>query len=112
MVDDEAPIRRVISLVMSGMGIDTIEASDAESALEIVDHEDISLMIVDRRLPGMDGAQFVRAIRKGTSSDLPVIMISAHGEPAQHSADKFVHKPFDIEDLSDAVEEVMGKPHK
>jgi DNA-binding response OmpR family regulator len=93
----------MISAVLRGLGIDTIEVGDAETALAICRERDPSVMVVDVRLPGMDGTDLVHSLRHDGPSNVPILLISAHGEPTEHEADLFLPKPFDIEDLAALV---------
>lgn len=109
VVDDEPAIRRMVALVMRSIGFTTIELPDAESSIEMIRDRNPSLLIVDVRLPGMSGAELVKRLKSGgDEEELPAILISAHGEPPDHEADMFMAKPFDIDDLSNAVMEVMA----
>lgn len=98
----------MISLVLRDLGLETTEAADAEQALESIDRRPPSLMIVDVKLPGMQGNELVEVVKRGAPSDPTVILISAHGEPQDHRADLFIPKPFDIDDLSEAVTGLLG----
>lgn len=100
----------MISLILRDLGLETVEAEDAEVALRELQGRQASLMIVDVRLPGMQGTELVQEVKQGTPSDPAVILISAHGEPRSHLADRFLPKPFDIDDLSVAVSELLDRP--
>jgi CheY-like chemotaxis protein len=109
VVDDEPAIRRMVALVIRSIGFTTIESPDAETSLEIIRERNPALLIVDVRLPGMSGAELVKRVKSGGyEGEAPVILISAHGEPTDHEADLFMAKPFDIDDLSNAVMEVLA----
>lgn len=107
VVDDEPAIRRVISLVLRDLSVKSVEAPDAESALEVLDGYNPTLMIVDVALPGMDGVEFLNSAKRQGKNGVPTILISAYREPPWHPADIFLPKPFDIEDLSDAVSDIL-----
>ncbi|MGD8861790.1 MAG: sigma-54 dependent transcriptional regulator [Myxococcales bacterium] len=102
VVDDEKNIRRTLRMVLEGPGHRVLEADSGEAALETLDSEDVDLVILDVRLPGMSGIDALGKIReRQEGSDLPVIMISGHASVAEavHSvqlgASDFLEKPLD-----------------
>lgn len=105
IVEDEPAILRLVSIILKDLGCDILSAPDAESALEIVARTRPDLIIADVRLPGMNGVQLARRVRDGGGrlSSMPVLLMSAYGEPADHGCDGFLPKPFDIEDLAQFV---------
>lgn len=98
----------MISFVIRSMGFRTVETGDAESTLDVLREHPVCLAIVDVMLPGMPGTELVDAMRGLEDGSVPTILISAHGEPPSHEADRFVAKPFDIDDLSSVVNELVG----
>ncbi len=109
VVDDEPSILRMISLVLQELDCRILTAYNAESALEILDSVTPDLVIADIRLPGIDGVELTRRIKAGVSP-APVLLISAFGEPRDHPGDAFVPKPFDNEDLLEAVRSLTEGP--
>lgn len=104
VVDDEPAIRRTISIVLRDLGVTVREAGDAETALVAVADHTPSAIVADVRLPGMNGVELVRRVReKDNTRDITIVLISAYDEPAEHDADLFVSKPFDIEELAEIV---------
>jgi CheY-like chemotaxis protein len=103
VVDDEPAILRLVALVLRDLGCDTLVAPDAESALNVVDNEHPDVIISDVKLPGMDGVEFARKIKSDGHDKTPVLLMSAFGEPRNHSGDAFLAKPFDIDGLVDFV---------
>jgi DNA-binding NtrC family response regulator len=102
VVDDEKNIRRTLRMVLEGPGYSVIEAGSAEEALTRLDEDDIDLVVLDVRLPGMSGIDALDRIRKRPGSEaLPIIMISGHASLAEavHSvqlgATDFLEKPLD-----------------
>lgn len=98
----------MISLVLRYSGLDIIEAEDAETALLHLESRQPDLMVIDVKLPGMQGTELTNVVKRGYASDPTVVLISAHGEPRGHRADRFIAKPFDIDDLSTAVSELLA----
>ena len=100
--DDEKNIRRTLGMVLEGLGHRVRETGNAEEALALLDAEEFDLMVLDVRLPKMNGVAALQIIRsKPALQDLPVIMISGHASLAEavHSvqlgATDFLEKPLD-----------------
>ncbi len=105
VIDDEPAISRIIAIIARGLGRDTITVPDAETALALLPSVRPTMMLVDVRLPGIDGIEFVRRIKEDEElSETPVLLMSAYGEPSAHVGDGFVPKPFDVDQLSDVIE--------
>ena len=101
--DDEELIRNVIKEYLKIEHYDIYEASRGDEALEIVKNKDIDLVIMDIMMPGMDGYQATREIKK--IKDIPFIMLSARSEEFDKlygfdiGIDDYVTKPFSPKEL-------------
>ncbi|MGB5811467.1 MAG: sigma-54 dependent transcriptional regulator [Polyangiales bacterium] len=102
VVDDEKNIRRTLRMVLEGSGFKTLEAGSAEDALDTLDGSEVDLVILDVRLPGMNGIEALSKIRaKPETRRLPVLMVSGHTSLAeavqavQLGATDFFEKPLD-----------------
>ena len=105
VVDDEPAMLRLISILLEDMGCQTMLVPNAEAALEILGDTAPDLMIADVSLPGMDGVELARVVKSSAAhSSMPVVLMSAFGEPPGHSGDDFIAKPFEIETVTDFVE--------
>src|SRR4051812_9690078 len=99
VVDDEEPIRQVLTEVLSGHGYVVRTASDGEEALKELAAHDYDAVVTDVRMPRMDGLTLVRAIQQ-TAPDAPVIVMSAYGshdlalEAMKAGAYDYLGKPF------------------
>jgi len=104
VVDDEKNYTAVLSAVLEEEGFDTFMANSGSEAIEILSAEEISLVISDMKMPGMDGIALLDKIKQ-RNPDLPVIIMTAHGtvdkavEAMQKGAYTFILKPFDNERL-------------
>ena len=78
VVDDEADMRMALANVLNRMGHRIFEASDGPSALEFLQREKADLVLLDIRLPGMDGVQILRNLRE-TDRTTPVLMVTGYG---------------------------------
>ncbi|MGP6146214.1 response regulator transcription factor [Jeotgalibaca sp. A122] len=98
VVDDEERIRKLLNLYLNKEGYETQEVSDGISALDLMKIHDYDLVLLDIMLPGIDGIQIIKEIRK--IKETPIIMISARGEENhrvegfQAGADDYIVKPF------------------
>ena len=110
VIDDEPTILRIITLALRGEGTQILTATDGESALDILEIGAPDLIITDVRLPGIDGIELTRRVKSNPHlSSTPVLLISAYGEPYNHKADAFLPKPFDIDQLSAQVSELLAR---
>lgn len=113
IVDDDANIAGLIQIYLTKECYDTTIAADGEAALTILKHYKPDLVLLDIMLPGIDGYEVLREIRK--SSDLPVIMLSAKGETfdkvlgLELGADDYIMKPFDSKEMVARVKAVLRR---
>ena len=113
IVDDDTNISELISLYLMKECFETMCVEDGESALTAVKTFNPDLMLLDIMLPGMDGYQVCRELRK--DSNLPVIMLSAKGEVfdkvlgLEMGADDYIIKPFDSKELIARVKAILRR---
>lgn len=107
VVDDEKEIVELIEIYMVGDGYQVFKAYSADGALGILEREDISLMIADIMMPGMNGLDLCKKVRE--TKNIPIIIISAKtGELDKivglgAGADDYLTKPFSPLELSARV---------
>ena len=110
VVEDEEKLRRVIELQLHSAGFEVDKAGSAEEALRFADRAD--LVITDLKLPGIDGLQFIGALRR-QNSQTPVIVITAFGsvetavEAMKSGAADFLTKPFSLDHLLTVVHKAL-----
>lgn len=113
VVDDDANIRELLRLYLEKEGYRVILAGDGNEAVRQFDAENPDLTLLDIMLPGMDGWQACREIRK--KSDKPVIMVTAKGETfdkvlgLELGADDYVVKPFDTKEVVARIKAVLRR---
>ena len=78
VVDDEPDIRMLTRMMLEGAGHEVIEADSGERCLEIVENETPDLILLDIRLPGIDGWGVLERVTNRTVRRIPVVMMSAH----------------------------------
>lgn len=113
IVDDDVNINELIDMYLKSGGYSTKKCFNGNDACNIVASEDIGLVILDVMLPGRDGIEVLKYIRK--SSDVPVIMLTAKGEvfdkvlALELGADDYMVKPFDPKELLARVKAVTRR---
>jgi len=108
LVDDETPVRQVIKTILVRQGFQVIEAEDGLSALSAL-HElkgDLSLIVSDVRMPGLDGIELCRQVKKGFPR-IPVLLMSGNEPAACRVGDRFLQKPLRSETLLRAVQDLV-----
>ena len=113
VVDDEMHIRELVRFYLDKAGFDTIEAANAEEALDIVENQYIDLAVVDIMMPGMDGFELVEQMRQYRG--FPVIMLTAKSQSKDKlrgfslGIDDYVTKPFDPDELMARVKTILKR---
>jgi len=103
VVDDEPPIRKLLRMGLGTQGYETIDASNAKTALDMMSDKP-DLVILDLGLPDMQGLELLRQIRQ-RREDVPIVVLSSRGdenakvEALDLGADDYVTKPFGMEEL-------------
>ncbi|MEM7816618.1 MAG: response regulator [Candidatus Aenigmatarchaeota archaeon] len=114
IVDDEEGIRRVLQKFCQNLGYKTLEASDGEEAIRIVGSEDISLVLLDIRMPKMDGLQTLKKLLE-IKPELKVLMITAVNDEdkvkkaIEQGASGYLLKPFDFSYLELVLKSFLPK---
>ncbi len=115
IVDDDANIAELISLYLTKECFDTLMVFDGEDAIKNFSVYQPNLILLDLMLPGIDGYEVCREIRK--TSSVPIIMLSAKGEifdkvlGLELGADDYIIKPFDSKELVARVKAVLRRFH-
>lgn len=113
IVDDDTNISDLIALYLTKECFDTKCVEDGEEALKEFEEFQPNLILLDLMLPGIDGYQVCREVRK--TSSVPIIMLSAKGEVfdkvlgLELGADDYIIKPFDSKELVARVKAVLRR---
>jgi DNA-binding response OmpR family regulator len=106
VVEDEAPIRELVSLHLGLEGLECTAVADGREALERVASERFDLIVLDLMLPGVDGISVCRAARGSpVNADVPILILTARREEAdkvvglESGADDYLTKPFGVREL-------------
>jgi DNA-binding NtrC family response regulator len=104
IVEDEAKMRRLLELNLGEDGFATLSAGDAEAGLKLLRESTIDLVVTDLKLPGMNGLEFLQAIKRQNAA-LPVVVMTAFGtvetavEAMKAGASDYVLKPFSLNEM-------------
>jgi CheY-like chemotaxis protein len=115
IVEDETDLRLMTRMILeSRPGYDVLEAENGEEALAMLAGSDIDLILLDIRLPDMEGWDVLqRLTEQGRFPGLPVVMVSAHSTPStaeraiREGVRAYVTKPFTSEELFEAISQAL-----
>ncbi len=113
IVDDERDLRTMLASYLAAEGFEVSEAPDGQAALELYAKAKPDLIVLDVGLPGIDGFEVLRLLRK--QSEVPVIMLTARAEEVDRvvgltiGADDYVTKPFSPRELSARIVAVLRR---
>jgi two-component system KDP operon response regulator KdpE len=113
VVDDEAPMRKLLSTNLRASGYGVQHAADGNEALKLIEQQPFDLVLLDVTLPGPNGLQVLEAVRR--DADLPVLIVSARGqerdtvEALNLGADDYLRKPFGVAELLARVKALLRR---
>ena len=114
VVDDEPSICWALNRLGQSLGHDVLTASSAEQALELAAQQPPDVVVLDVRLPGMDGLTAMKQLRE-RAGDPPVIIITAYGdlntavEAVRQGAFEYLIKPFDLATVERTVRRALAR---
>ena len=116
IVEDEQDIRELLEFTFARDGYDVIAAETAEIALQKIDIKLPDMIVVDWMLPGMDGIDLAKRLRRDElTADLPIVMLTARGEEADKlksfagGIDDYITKPFSPRELLARVKALLRR---
>jgi len=116
VVDDEKDIIELVSYNLEKEGFKVISATASEKALELISSEEPEIIILDLMLPGIDGLDVCRELkRRDQTSSIPIIMLTAKGEESdiviglELGADDYMTKPFSPRVLVARVKAILRR---
>jgi CheY-like chemotaxis protein len=118
IVDDEARVRDLLLELLAPEGYNILTASDGKEAMDLVLKSKPDLILLDIRMPRLDGITFCRALRLDREArTIPVIVITAVNsrdrleEAMAAGADDFIGKPFDATELKIRIRSMLKLKH-
>jgi len=112
VVDDDPDILQTLGLCLSSEGYRVLMAANGKEALDILDREHPSVILLDLMMPVMDGWQFVAELERRGWRDVPLLILSAdrsvQGHAKQLRANAHLAKPFDLDELLGKVQQLTG----
>jgi CheY-like chemotaxis protein len=113
VVDDDPDLREFLRLTLTSMGFEVTSAANGREALDVLEGYDPDLILLDMKMPVMDGWEFCRALERRDARP-PIVVLTAAPDPAcraaEAHADGWLGKPFEYEDLEMAVRRFAARP--
>jgi len=112
IVDDQYGIRLLLHEIFKKEGYDVYQAANGFQAIDIVTNDRPDLVVLDMKIPGMDGIEILKRIKE-IDQDIKVILMTAYGEldiieeAKKLGAIRYFAKPFDIDEIKTVVREHM-----
>lgn len=119
VAEDETDIRKLITFSLQYVGYQVIEALDGEEALRMADEEQPDLILLDVRMPKMNGYDACRVLKTQDSTQgIPVVFLSARGQEAEIrrglalGAEEYILKPFAPDELYRRVGSILERQER
>ncbi len=113
IIDDDAAIRRAVSAILGHDGHRIVEAEDGVKGLQAFDTEAPDVVLLDIKMPGLDGLEVLRMIREDRGSSTPIIMFTGHGdfqtavEAGRWGIFDFIEKPGEAEVIRNRIRNAL-----
>ena len=119
IVDDDPDIRDILKLTLSEENYDILEACDGEEAVRTVNSKPVDLVLLDYKIPKLDGRSVCRLIKKDLLlSHLPIIMVTGKGDISDKvdgidaGADDYIVKPFEPKELLARIRMIIRRTER
>jgi two-component system, OmpR family, phosphate regulon response regulator PhoB len=119
VIEDEAPIRELLRLILSQGGFKMMEAENSQTALALLANELPDLILLDWMLPGISGLEIARSLKNTEKyQDIPIIMLTARAaednkvKGLEAGADDYIVKPFSPRELIARIQAVLRRSSK
>jgi CheY-like chemotaxis protein len=114
VIEDDAAIREILQLALSGEGYEVREARNGEEGLALLARDGADLVLVDMKMPVMDGAEFCRVYALRPRPRARVIIMTAASQAVEAAAlpgvIEAIAKPFELDELLEAVTRNAPRP--
>jgi DNA-binding NtrC family response regulator len=114
VVDDDRAVRDCCEAIVETMGITAVCAASAREGLALMERMPVDIVLTDFRMPGLNGLEFLEALRNN-NPDVFVVIMSGYGsietavEAMKRGAYDFLSKPFKLSDLRQMLERIVGQ---
>ena len=111
IVEDDSALRELLAMILEGEGLAVETASNGREALEMLTAHPPSVILLDMRMPVMDGWQFCREMDRRGGRRPPIVVVTAASDPATRAkevhADAWLAKPFDRDVLLTVIHRMI-----
>lgn len=119
IVDDDPDIRDILKITLSEENYEVLEAQDGEEALKVINSKPLDLVLLDYKIPKVDGRQVCRTVKKDLLlRHLPIIMVTGKGDISDKvdgidaGADDYVVKPFEPKELLARIRMILRRTER
>jgi two-component system chemotaxis response regulator CheY len=113
VVDDDDVIVGFVAMALKDEGYDVLQAGNGAAALELTRAHQPGMILLDMKMPVMDGWAFARAYGEKPGSRAPIVVMTAAADAAERAADvgaeAFLPKPFNLDELLELVERLTHR---
>ena len=110
VIEDDPDMRTLLVLMLEDRGHRVLAASDGREGLDVLRHESPDLILLDMKMPVMDGWEFARRYRATSPAPSPIVVMTAAEDPRQRAeevgAAGWLGKPVELDLLYDTVDEL------
>ena len=113
LVDDEEEFVETLAERMRTRGMDVSTSNSGANALQLVDDEDFDVVVLDLKMPGVDGIEALKRIKR-RRPEIQVVLLTGHAtvekgvEAIKEGAIEFLEKPVDLRSLTDAIDKARA----
>jgi CheY-like chemotaxis protein len=115
VIEDDPELAEAEAVVLSAEGYRVLIAPDGRAALNQLQHERPNLILLDMRMPGMNGWEFAESLHATHGNDIPVVVVTAAYDPDRRAKDvgavDFLTKPFELDEFVEKVARYARPAH-
>ncbi len=113
VIDDDPVLVKITTMALEREGYEIMTAHDGHQGLKVLQENEFDCLLVDLRMPNMDGIEFIKQSREKLGLTIPIIVLSAMDKPYLKDQllllriTKFLHKPVTVNTLKETVKAVL-----
>jgi CheY-like chemotaxis protein len=109
VIDDDADMLKIVSLILADAGYNVVTASDGNDGIKKFDEGHFNLVLTDIRMPDIDGNDVAKHIRNSATNEIPIIGISGTLWVLEDTSfDMIISKPFSTKSLIDSIAKMIS----